>query len=477
MNVLEFAEKIRKNEIDIVEHTGKIIEECNKINKEYNYFNTISGELALQQAHELKKLIKNRDKSIKNKKLLGAAISVKDSICVKGVESTAGSRILQGYKPLFNATVIEKVIKEGGIIIGKTSQDEFGFGSFSTNSGIGFKIPKNPIDKERSCGGSSGGAAGLAKKADFPHIALGESTGGSIASPASFCDVFGLCPTYGRNSRHGLLDYGNSLDKIGPIGKTCYETALLQEAIAGHDPNDSTSLNVQADDCTQVLGKPANGMKIGIIKEAFGEGNDEHVEKHVNGGIERLKEDGVEFEEISLNLPIKYGLATYYMIATSEASTNLAKYCGMRYGAAEKLEGSFNEYFTKVRSANFGDEAKRRIIMGTFARMSGFRDAYYIKAAKVRTLIINEYKKVFRKFDALVSPTVPILPPKFSEIEKLTPLQNYMMDIMLVGPNIAGLPHLSVPVGHEKNLPVGMLLIGDHLQESKLLQLGSVFER
>ena len=477
MNVPDFIEKIRKNEIDIVEHTEKVIEECRKINKEYNYFNTISDELALEQAKQIKKLIKNKDKSIKNKKLLGIAISVKDSICVKGVESTAGSRILQGYNPLFNATVIEKVIKEGGIIIGKTSQDEFGFGSFSTNVGVGFKIPRNPIDKERSCGGSSGGAAGLAKKADFPHIALGESTGGSIASPASFCDVFGLCPTYGRNSRYGLLDYGNSLDKIGPIGKTCYETALLQEAIEGHDSNDSTSLNAQAEDYTKIIGNPAKGMKIGIIKEAFGEGNDKAVEKHVNDGIERLKEEGVEFEEISLNLPIKYGLATYYMIATSEASTNLAKYCGMRYGISGKLEGSFNEYFTKVRSANFGDEAKRRIIMGTFARMSGFRDAYYIKAAKVRTLIINEYKKAFRNFDALLSPTVPILPPKFSEIEKLTPLQNYMMDVMLVGPNIAGLPHLNIPVGFEKNLPIGMLLVGDHLQESKLLQLGSVFER
>ena len=475
MTAADFIEKIRNNEIDIVEHTEKIIKECREINREYNYFNTISDELALKQAHEIKKLIKNKDKSVKNKKLLGVAVSAKDSICVKGVESTAGSRILKGYRPLFNATVIEKVIKEGGIIIGKTSQDEFGFGSFSVFSG--FKIPKNPIDKERSCGGSSGGAAGLAKKADFPHISLGESTGGSIAAPASFCDVFGLTPTYGRGSRYGLLDYGNSLDKIGPIGKTCYETALLQEAIAGYDPNDSTSLNAQVDEYTQVIGEPVKGMKIGIIKEAFGKGNDKSVEKHVNDGIGRLKEEGVKFEEISLDLPVKYGLATYYMIATSEASTNLAKYCGMRYGAFEKLEGSFNEYFTKVRSANFGDEAKRRIIMGTFARMSGFRDAYYIKAAKVRTLIINEYKKAFKKFDALVSPSVPILPPKFSEIEKLTPLQNYMMDIMLVGPNIAGLPHLSVPVGYEKNLPVGMLLTGDHLQESKLLKLGSVFER
>ncbi len=474
---LEFIEKVRKNETDIVEHTEKVIEECKEINKEYNYFNTISDGLALEQAKQIKKLIKNKDKNIKNKRLLGVAISVKDSICVKDVESTAGSRILRGYRPLFNATVIEKVINEGGIIIGKTSQDEFGFGSFSVNVGMGFKISKNPIDKERSCGGSSGGAAGIAKKAEFPHIALGESTGGSIAAPSSFCDVFGLCPTYGRNSRYGLIDFGNSLDKIGPIGKTCYETALLQEVIAGHDLHDSTSLNAQVDDYTNLLEQPVKGMKIGIIKEAFGEGVAKEVEKKVYSGIEVLQDEGAKAEEVSLELPIKYGIATYYMIAASEASTNLAKYCGMRYGAAEKLEGSFNDYFTKVRSANFGDEAKRRVIMGTFARMSGFRDAYYIKAMKVRTLITNEYKKAFKKFDALVSPAVPILPPKFSEIEKLTPLQNYMADIMLVSPNICGLPHLSVPVGYEKNLPVGMLLTGDHLQEGKLLQLGGVFER
>ncbi|MBI2652076.1 Asp-tRNA(Asn)/Glu-tRNA(Gln) amidotransferase subunit GatA, partial [Candidatus Woesearchaeota archaeon] len=218
------------------------------------------------------------------------------------------------------------------------------------------------------------------------------------------------------------------------------------------------------------------GMKIGIIKEAFGSGVEREVEKNVYNEVEELEEAGAKTEEISLELPIKYGIATYYMIATSEASTNLAKFCGMRYGASEKLEGNFNEYFTRVRSNNFGDEAKRRIILGTFARMAGYRDAFYLKAMKVRTLMINEYKKAFKKFDALVSPTASILPPKFSEIEKLTPLQHYMIDVMTVSPNVAGLPHLNVPVGFEKNLPVGMLLIADHLQEGKLIQLGSVVE-
>ncbi|MBI2660424.1 Asp-tRNA(Asn)/Glu-tRNA(Gln) amidotransferase subunit GatA [Candidatus Woesearchaeota archaeon] len=474
MDTLNFIEKIKSGEIDIVEHTEKILEECRQINKEYGYLNTISENLALGQAKEIKKQLKSKDKKIKNKKLLGIAVSVKDAICVKDVETTAGSKILRGYKPLFDAFVIQRIKEEGGMIIGKTSQDEFGFGTFSINSAFG--IPKNPFDRERSCGGSSGGAAGLSQKLKN-HIALGESTGGSIATPSSFCGVYGLCPTYGRVSRHGLIDFSNSMDKIGPIGKTIEDVALLMDIIAGHDKNDSTSLNAKSEDYEKYLKKPIKGMKIGIIKEAFGQGVEREVEKNVYNGIEELEEEGAKAEEISLELPIKYGIPTYYMIATSEASTNLAKYCGMRYGASEKLEGSFNEYFTKVRSNNFGEEAKRRIILGTFARMAGYRDAFYLKAAKVRTLMINEYKKAFKKFDALVSPTSPMLPPKFSEIEKLTPLQHYLADVMTVSPNVAGLPHLNVPVGFEKNLPVGMLLIADHLQEGKLIQLGSAVEK
>ena len=477
MTTNEFIEKIKNQEIDIVEHIQKIIEECKEINREYNYFNVISEELAIAQAKEITKKIRSKGKNFfANKKLLGVAISVKDSICVKDVESTAGSKILQGYKPLYDAFVIQKVKEEGGIIIGKTSQDEFGFGGFSINVGIGYKIPKNPFDIERSCGGSSGGAAGLSQKLSS-HIALGESTGGSIVEPASFCGVYGLCPTYGRVSRYGLIDFANSLDKIGPIGRTIEDVSLLLNVIADYDKNDSTSLNIKNEDYESYLKKTVKGMKIGIIKSAFAEGVERDVEKNVYNGIQELEEEGAKTEEISLELPIKYGIATYYMIATSEASTNLAKYCGMRYGISEKLEGNFNEYFTKVRSNNFGDEAKRRIILGTFARMAGYRDAFYLKAMKVRTLMINEYKKAFKRFDALVSPTAPILPPKFSEIEKLAPLQQYMIDVMTVSPNIAGLPHLNVPVGFEKNLPVGMLLIADHFQEGKLVQLGSAIEK
>ena len=298
MSTKEFIEKVKNHEIDIVEHTYKLIEECKEINREYNYLNAISEELALNQAREIKIQLKQKNKSIKGKKLLGVAISVKDAICVKDVESTAGSKILQNYKPLFDAFVIQKVKEEGGIIIGKTSQDEFGFGGFSVNVGIGFKVPLNPFDMERSCGGSSGGAAGLSQKLGS-HIALGESTGGSIVETASFCGVYGLCPTYGRVSRYGLIDFSNSLDKIGPIGKNIEDVTLLMNVISGYDKNDSTSLNAKNEDYESYLKKSVKGMKIGIIKEAFGSGVEREVEKNVYNGIQELEEEGAKTEEIS----------------------------------------------------------------------------------------------------------------------------------------------------------------------------------
>ena len=471
MRIAKLIEDIRTGAVDVVEHTKETIERCKEINDEYGYFNEISEKSAVKQAVQIRDEIKNG--KARGKKLLGVAISAKDSICVKGVKTTAGSRILENYMPLFDAFVIEKIKSEGGIIIGKTSQDEFGFGTFSSTSA--YSVPKNPFDKNRSCGGSSGGSAGICQKLDS-HISLGESTGGSIVTPASFCGVYGLCPTYGRVSRHGLIDYANSLDKIGPMGTSVEDVALLMTIIAGHDGNDSTSLNYSSEDYTRYVNIPIKKMKIGIIKESFATGIEKEVEKKVHSGINAFADSGALVEEVSLELPIKYGIETYYTIAVSEASTNLAKYCGMRYGAALDLHGNFNEYFSDVRSAKMGDEAKRRIILGTFARMSGYRDAFYLKAMKVRTLIINEYKKIFGRFDALVSPTVPILPPRFLDIEKLTPLQNYMMDIMTVSPNLAGLPHMNIPVGFEKCLPVGMMLTADHLQEGNLIRLASAIE-
>jgi len=466
-----FVKQVKMGKISIVEHTNALLEEIHAKNEEYNHFNLVAEDYALQQAKEIEAEVNT---GRKKGRLLGVPISVKDCICVKGVESRSGSRILSGYKPTFDAMVIEKAKAEGAIIIGKTSQDEFGFGSFSVNTGLDFSIPKNPHDSSRACGGSAGGSAGFTALTGFTHASISESTGGSIACPASFCGVTGFTPTYGRVSRYGLIDYANSLDKIGTMGKTVSDAAALLEVISGHDADDSTSLQEPVPE----LGADEKiaGMRIGLVKEFIGKGIDEGVKKAVHGASDKLRQKGVIVEEVSLPLNAKYETPAYYIIAMSEASTNLAKFCGMRYGAHEKLEGNFNEYFSKVRSKHFGKEAKRRIIMGTFARMSGFRDAYYLKAMKVRTKLIQEYKQLFKRFDVLLSPAMPTIAPKFDEINKLTPLQHYYSDICVGPPNLAGLPHISVNAGFHKKMPVGVLFTADHLQEKKLVAIAETVE-
>lgn len=468
--IKDYIKKVQSGEIDIVEKTKEVLASLEKVNAEYGYMNTISKELALAQAEVVKKNPTG--------KLAGVFISTKDSIVVKDVETTGGSAILKGYKPVFNATAVQKLIDEGAIIIGKCSQDEFGFGAFSTNIGHGLQKPLNPFDKERACGGSSGGSGGISQKADFVHVSLGESTGGSIVNPASFCGVFGLCPTYGKNSRYGLIDYGNSLDKIGPMSTNLEALSLVQDVMAGFDELDSTSLNEPVEPIVGELSVDVKGIKIGIIKEAFADGTNVEVFKANMDAIKKLEEKGAIVEEVSLATTIKYGIPTYYIVGTAEASTNLAKYAGLRYGASDNVVGkSFNDYFTGVRTENFGLEVKRRIMLGTFTRMAGYRDAYYIKALKVRTKIINEYKELFSKFDVLISPTVPFVAPKFSDIDKMSPLQHYMADVMTVGPNLAGLPHMNIPVGFDKDgMPIGMMVTADHNGEGKLIQVAKEFD-
>jgi aspartyl-tRNA(Asn)/glutamyl-tRNA(Gln) amidotransferase subunit A len=435
---------------DTVAQTKETLKEAAKIDSEYNYFAKVDETYSLDMA---KKARKGR--------LYGIPFSVKDCICVKGLETRAGSKILQGYEPLFDATAIERIREEGGVIIGKTNQDVFGFGSFNVNVGLGFKVPLNPFDKERATGGSSGGAAGMTQRLGARHIAISESTGGSIAAPAAYCGVYGMTPTYGRVSRYGLIDYSNSMDKIGVMSKDIEDIALLMEIISGYDEKDSTSADLPVPKYT-AEGKP--DFKIAAIKEAFGKG----IAKEVIENITR-KLGGKKIGSVSMPTTFKFGIETYYLISMSEASTNLAKYCGMRYGYDEELKGDFNQYFSKVRSIAFSKEEKRRILLGTFARMAGYRDAFYIKALKVRTRIIEEYKKQFAKYDILITPTMPNIAPKFSQISKMTPLENYYMDIMTVGPNLAGLPHISIPSGFSKKMPTGMLAIADHFQEKKLI--------
>lgn len=472
MKITQFVDQVKSKDIDIVEHTYRILEKTKQLNDEYHHFNTICEDLAIQQAEAIAKSANPKGS------LTGVAISVKDCLCVKGVESTAGSKILRGYRPPFNATAVQNAIEEGAIIIGKTAQDAFGFGSFSVNVGLGFKIPLNPNDKECTTGGSSGGSGAFTKLADFPHMSIGESTGGSIEAPSSFCGVVGVCPTYGRVSRYGLMDYANSLDKIGPMAKNVEDAALLLNALHGHDKRDSTSLDIPDEDYTSYISENVKGMKIGLIKESMAEGVDDSIRQSIQDSLSFLESNGATVKEVSLPIVFKYAIPTYYLIATTEASTNLAKYCGIRYGATEeKLEGHFNEFFTRVRSSNFEAESKRRIILGTFARMAGYRDAYYLKAAKVRTKMIDDYKKVFKDVDCIISPTMPFVAPRFDEISKLTPLQNFMADIMTVGPNLAGIPHMNVPCGKKQGLPIGMMLMADHLNEKAMFKAGAAVDK
>lgn len=465
--IKQYVESAKKGAVDLVEQAHKALEETQNINKDYRYVGTFADPIS--RAEELQKIAKEGKAK---GRLFGVFVSVKDNLCVKGVESTASSAILKGYKPLFNATVVQKCLDEGAIIICKTVQDEFGFGGFSVNTGKGIDKPLNPIDRKRTCGGSSGGAAGLTKKATFPHIALAESTGGSIANPASFCGVAGITPTYSRVSRYGLIDYANSLDKIGTMAINVNDAALLLEIISGHDPKDSTSATIQVPSMADVPGV-ISGLRIGIVKEAFNEQMDNNVRKTILETVYKLEQRGARRIELSLPVSMNYGLASYYTLAMTEASTNLAKYCGLRYGASEQLTGTYNEYFSRVRTNYLGDEAKRRILLGTFARMAGHRDAFYTKAAQVRTKIIQEYQNAFKNVDVLITPTMPITAPTFDELKQLTPLQHYMMDILTVPPNLAGLPHISIPCGESNKLPIGLMITANHFQEQKMLQVSN----
>lgn len=457
MSVKEFLEESKKGNINFLDFASSLLEEVEEINKKFNL---------------LREVCDIKDKLYLRPPLNGLPISVKDCICVKGVQSCAGSRILEGYIPPFDATCVSRVKDQGATILGKTNQDEFGFGTFSTNSG--FEVPKNPLDPLRSAGGSSGGAGGLVAALDFPHIALAESTGGSIEAPSAFCGVVGITPTYGLVSRYGQIDYANSLDKIGVIGKTIQDCALILSIIAGKDEKDQTSIGDKKDYLKDISTKAdLKGVKIAVPKEYFQNLNEE-VEKEVWDAIKKMESNGAIYEKVSLKLT-KAALVSYYIIATAEASTNLAKYCGMRYGLHGKLEGNFNEYFSTVRTKGLTEEAKRRVILGTFTRMAGYRDAYYLKAMKIRTLVINEFKHILSKYDVIASPTMPILPPKFTEIEKLSPLENYQMDSLTAPCNLAGLPHISIPIANKT--PIGLQLIGDHLSEDKLLKIGSMFEK
>lgn len=387
--------------------------------------------------------------------------SAKDNLTSYDFETCAGSRILKGYRPPFDATPIKKMREAGGFLAGKTNMDEFGFGTFSANSGFG--IPKNPYDLNRSCGGSSGGAACAAAVLEN-HVALGVSTGGSIVCPASFCGVYGITPTYGRVSRYGLIDYGNSLDKVGILSADAKDLSKYMPVIAGKDPKDPTSC-VQPD-----MPSSFRKMKsVAVPREAV-EGISKDVMDSFEASLETLRSSGIDVDYVDMPV-LKYAMPAYYVLATSEASTNLARFCGMRYGVQEggDLSLKFDEYFTSFRSQYFGDEAKRRILLGTFTRMVGYADRYYNKALRVRQSVISEYKKVYADHDAIVTPTMPFVSPRFDDISKMSALDVYKADFLTVPPNLTGMPHLSVPCGYSDGMPIGLMFTADHWNEDILL--------
>jgi len=394
--------------------------------------------------------------------------SAKDNLCTKEFQARAGSRILEGYRPPFDATPVRKLREAGGLLLGKTNMDEFGFGTFSTNSGFG--IPLNPYDTGRACGGSSGGAAAAAALIEG-HVALGVSTGGSISAPASFCGVNGLTPTYGRVSRYGLIDYGNSLDKVGLLSRSMADIRKLLPVISGSDPKDPTS-------CTQPRLDVSKRKirRLALPTEAMANISPE-VGSVFRDALDRMSSElDITVDEVSMP-SLRFAMPAYYILATTEASTNLARYCGMRFGVSEtNVSQHFNDFFSGVRSECFGQEAKRRILLGTFCRMVGFRDKYYLKSLAVRQLITKEYQRVFADHDLIVTPTMPFVAPRFEEIAKMKPLEMYSADFLTIPPNLTGLPHLSAPCGYVSSMPVGMQFVAAHWHESSLLSMGEEWE-
>jgi aspartyl-tRNA(Asn)/glutamyl-tRNA(Gln) amidotransferase subunit A len=404
--------------------------------------------------------------------LEGIPVAVKDNICMEGIPTTCGSKILENFIPSYESTVTRKLKEAGAVIVGKTNLDEFAMGSSTENSG--YQLTANPWDLTRVPGGSSGGSAAAVASQECV-VALGSDTGGSIRQPASFCGVVGLKPTYGLVSRFGLVAYASSLDQIGPFGRTVEDTAILLGAIAGYDPQDSTSLKVEIPDYTQSLNTSLAGVRVGVIEETFGEGLDPVVAKSVNEAIEQLKALGAQVSTISCPR-FRYGLPAYYIIAPSEASANLARYDAVKYGIREKADNLISMY-RKTRAAGFGTEVKRRIMLGTYALSAGYYDAYYLKAQKVRTLIKQDFEAAFAKVDVLVSPTSPTTAFKAGE-KTADPLGMYLSDLMTIPVNLAGLPGMSLPCGFDsQGLPIGLQLVSQVLREDILLRVGYAYEK
>jgi aspartyl-tRNA(Asn)/glutamyl-tRNA(Gln) amidotransferase subunit A len=452
--------------------TGLVQESINKIetkDKELNSFIFINRDGAMKEAEELEKRVASGDNDLP---LAGLPIAIKDNICTQGLQTSCGSNILKNYIAPYDATVIKKLKEAGALIIGKTNMDEFAMGSSNEHSAYG--PVKNPVDTSRTPGGSSGGSA-AAVAADFCPAALGSDTGGSIRLPASFCGIVAIKPTYGRVSRYGLVAFASSLDQIGPLTKTAEDAAIMLNVICGRDENDTTSLNEPLPDFTADLNKGVKGLKIGLPKEYFASGLDPDVEKAVRDSATALEKEGAKL--VDIDLPhTGYAVPTYYIIAPAEASANLARYDGIRYGLRDASANSLDEMYKKTRSGGFGPEVMLRIILGTYVLSSGYYDAYYNKALKVRTLIKNDFLTAFNNVDAILTPVAPTTAFKLGERSD-DPLKMYLSDIFTIPCNLAGLPGISVPCGKDKDgLPIGMQLLGKPLDEATILRIANCYE-
>jgi len=466
----EIDKKLRDKETTAEEYMLSIFERTHKIENEVHAFVTLVEKEAIEKAREIDKKVSN-GKPLG--KLAGIAIAVKDNMCTNSIRTTCSSRMLENFVPPYNATVIEKVKREDGIIIGKTNMDEFAMGSTTETSYFG--PTHNPWDLSAVSGGSSGGSA-AAVVADEAVLALGSDTGGSIRCPASYCSTVGLKPTYGLVSRYGLIAYANSLEQIGPITKSVYDCALLLSVIAGYDPRDATSVKVQSKNYTLFLKDDVKDVRVGIPKEFFGEGTSEDVRKSVWNAIHKLEELGASYREVSLP-SLEYALSAYYLVAMSEASSNLARYDGLRYGYRIKSDDAdWSTVYSKDRRAGFGDEVRRRIILGTYALSAGYYNKYYLKALKIRTLIRRDFETAFKNFDVLIGPTMPIPPFKIGE-KIQDPLALYMCDVLTVPANLAGLPAISIRCGFADALPIGMQIIAPPFREDLILKVGYAFEQ
>jgi aspartyl-tRNA(Asn)/glutamyl-tRNA(Gln) amidotransferase subunit A len=449
----------------IIEEIERTLDNAERLNGQLNSFLSIERDHALARIEQV-------SKQTEAKQLLGTPIAIKDNICTKGMRTSCGSRILNNYKAQYDATAVRRLNDAGAIVVGKTNMDEFAMGSSNESSAFG--AARNPWDLERVPGGSSGGSA-VAVASGVVRVSLGSETGGSVRQPASLCGIFGLKPTYGRISRYGLVAFASSLDNIGIFGLTSLDAARVLQVIAGRDELDSTSADVPVPDYETAINDDIKGKVIGVPRALFGEGIDDEVRNAVEKSIDNFKELGAEIVDVELPYA-KYGIAVYYIIATAEASSNLARYDGVRYGF--RAEGSHNlrEMYMTTREEGFGAEVKRRIMLGTYVLSSGYYDAYYSKAQKVRALVKADYEKAFTKCDAILTPTSPSTAFKIGERSD-DPLAMYLSDIYTVSANLAGVPAVSVPCGLSSNgLPIGTQLVGNFWSEGTLLNLSNVYE-